>query len=332
MVILAVLATLLVALALSTQLTDAGLDSQRLADFTLSREENYLVARSAFEMGLEVLRSDDNDSDGPGDTWAVGELDVEWEGRKVALRIVDEESRFPLGRLQAAPDKEKPLAEALVRFARKAGLANAEEAVDALLDWTDSDMIRRPSGAEFGDYGRNPVKDSPLDSVAELDSLPAWSRPPALALPPRRAAPTLEDLQGQEPGGELALPTPETQTVGAGEPSTWSDWLTLHSSGKVNVNTAPAEVLMSLDPEVTEVTVQEILSRRQDEAFRSGEDLRQVPGVDADVLFRLEKLVGYRSNTFEIRATVDEPPGRIVLRGIVRRGGGPMKVLWWEVR
>lgn len=337
MVVLAVLATLLVALAIATRLSEAGLDAQRLADYTQAREANYLVARSAFEMGLEVLRSDTNQTDGPGDNWAVGELDVEWEGRKVALRIVDEESRFPLGRLQKAPDQEKVLAEALVRLVRRAGGPAPEESVDRLLDWVDPDLVRRPSGAELGDYGRNRVKDAPLDSVAELQTLPGWSTPPALPAPRRRPPPPLESLKGATPGGDLelpetGLPTPGPQTPGAPETSDWSDWLTVHSSGKINVNTAAPELLTSLDPGMTEVTVQEIVNRRQDEAFQGGDDLRQVPGVDADLLFRLEKLVGYESRNFEIRAAVGEPPGRVVLRGVVRRGGGPMKVLFWEVQ
>lgn len=339
MVILAVLATLLVALALSTQLTDAGVDADRLMDYVAAREANYMVARSAVEMGMEVIRADDNDSDGPEDTWAVGELNVEWEGKGVALRITDEESRFPLNRLMAKPDSEQALAAALLSFTRKAGVQNPEEAVDGLLDWTDPDLIRRPSGAEFGDYGKERVKDAPLDSLFELLRLPSWNTPPALPAPRRRPAPKLEDLGGPEPTGEFRdapglgnLAPPETETMGGSTTSEWADWLTLHSSGKINVNTAPPELLMSLDPDVTDVTVQEIVQRRTDKAFTGGDQLREVPGIDADLLFRLETMVGYRSNTFEIRAVVAEPPGAITLRAVVRRGGGPMRVLWWEVQ
>lgn len=339
MVILAVLATLLVALAISTQLTDAGVDADRMMDFVAAREANYQVARSAVEMGMEVVRADDNDTDGPDDTWAVGELNVEWEGKAVALRITDEESRFPLNRLLAKPDSEKDMADALLSFARKAGVTNAEEAVDGLLDWSDPDLIRRPSGAEFGDYGKERVKDAPLDSLFELLRLPSWNQPPALPAPRRRPAPKLDDLDGPEPTGDLGGDTgfgaskiPETETQGGSTSSEWADWLTLHSSGKMNVNTAPPELLMSLDPDITDVTVQEIVQRRTDKAFSSSDQLREVPGIDADLLFRLETMVGYRSNTFEIRAVVDEPPGAITLRAVVRRGGGPMKVLWWEVQ
>lgn len=339
MVILAVLATLLVALAIATQLTDAGVDADRMMDYVAAREANYQVARSAVEMGMEVIRADDNDSDGPEDTWAVGQLDVEWEGKAVSLRITDEESRFPLNRLLARPDNEKALADALLSFTRKAGIANPEEAVDGLLDWCDPDLIRRPSGAEFGDYGKERVKDAPLDSLFELLRLPSWTARPGLPEPRRRPAPKLEDLRGLEPTGEFQTPAlgrgpkiPETETMGGSTTSEWADWLTLHSSGKINVNTAPAPLLMSLDPDITDVAVQEIVQRRTDKAFTASDQLREIPGIDADLLFRLDAVLGYRSNTFEIRAVVDEPPGAITLRAIVRRGGGPMRVLWWEVQ
>ena len=335
MVILAVLATLLVAMVLSAQLADAGLESQRLVDHAVARDSNYLVARSALEMGMEVLRADNNDTDGPGDTWAVGELDIEWEGRPVSLRIVDEDSRFPLDRLQEDPDGEEGaiLAEALARLVRRAGSPVPQAAVDQFLDWTDADSTRRPEGAEYGDYGRNRVKNGPLDSLSELSFLPAWEQPPALPAPTRRPPPQMEGLKGLRPGGRLTpTPRPGQKTLGALPTSDWADWLTLHSSGRINVNTAPAQLLMSLDPDLTEVTVQEIVKRRQDQALKGGDDLRQVPGMDADLLFRLEKVLGYRSNTFEIRATVKKPPGNITLTAIVRRGGGPMRVLWWEVK
>ncbi len=334
MVMLSILATLLVALVLSTQLTDAGLDAQRLMDHAQARETNYLVARSAIEMGMEVLRADDNDADGPGDMWAVGELDIEWEGHPVSLRIVDEESRFPLGRLQADPDREPApeMAKALVRLTRLAGLPNPEGAVDQLLDWVDADQARRPEGAEWGDYGSRPVKDAPLDSLSELEALPAWSQLPALPPPQRRGAPKMEEVQGAGPTGDLKASVPETQTLGAVASSQWSDWLSLRSSGLVNVNTAPPQLLLSLDPDLSEVTVQEIVRRRQDEAFKSSQELREVPGMDADLLFRLERMLGYRSNTFEIRAVVKEPPGSITVKAVVQRGQGPIRVLWWEVQ
>ncbi len=333
MVILAVLATLLVALALSAGLTDAGLEAQRLLDHAVARERNYLVARSAVELGLEVLRADDNDTDGPQDPWAVGEVDLEWEGRRVVLRIVDEESRFPLGRLQDAPDDETGLllAQSLERLVRRSGLPDPLAAVHQLLDWVDPDPIRRPRGGELGDYGQNPVKDGPLDSLAELAFLPSWSQAPALPAPRRRPPPQLEGLEKAQASQEIRVRVPGPQTLGAGASSEWSDWLSLRSNGRININTAPAELLGSLDPDLGEVAVGEILNRREQEAFASGEDLRRVPGVDADLAFRLERVLGYRSETFEIRATVDHPPGSVTLQAVFRRGQGPMRVLWWEV-
>jgi general secretion pathway protein K len=334
MVILAVLAILLVAMAICAGLTDSGLEAQRLMDHAAAREANYLVARSAIELGMEVLRADDNDTDGPQDPWAVGEVNLEWEGRQVTLRLVDEESRFPLGRLQAAPDDESGqlLAQALERLLRRAGMPDATAAVQQLLDWVDPDPIRRPRGAELGDYGQQPVKDGPLDSLAELKFLPAWEQAPGLAAPKRPPPPQLEGLEEAQASDEIRLVVPGPETMGSGVSSEWSDWLSLHSNGKTNINTAPPELLLSLDPDLGQVTVDEIIRRRQQEAFASSDDLRRVPGVDADLAFRLEKVLGYHSDTFEIRATIDHPSANLTLKAVVRRGQGPMQVLWWEVQ
>lgn len=323
MVMVAVLGMLLVAAVLVTQLSDAGTAVDRLVSYTRAREQNYLIARSVLEMGLELIRADDNDADGPGDTWAIGEQATEWQGHLVRLGILDEESRFPLGSLMENPDDEK-LRASLIRLARRAGL-DAEKAVDSLLDWVDADGTPRSSGSEASPDGRVPVKNAPLDSLAELRFLPLWT-PPALPRPLPYAPEGLMEQAGLEPT-PTATPRPAASPPAA---SQWSDWLSLYSSGKVNINTAPPELLASLDEEMTDVTVQEIVSRRQEELFHGAQDLQRVPGINSDLLFRLQEQVAFTSRTFTVRASIDDLPGRVTVRAVVRRGQ-KMTVLLWQV-
>ncbi len=81
-------------------------------------------------------------------------------------------------------------------------------------------------------------------------------------------------------------------------------FLTLWSFGKVNVNTAPEEVLTSLDEELDEVVVERILRRRSKEPFRRVEDLVLVDGVTFDTLYRIRDLIDVSSRVFRIEATV----------------------------
>ncbi|MBI3928601.1 MAG: general secretion pathway protein GspK [Armatimonadetes bacterium] len=348
MVIVAVLGMLIVALVLSAQLGDAWVATQALQRYQLGKETNYQVARSAFELALQLLMVDDNDSDGPQDLWALGVQEMVWEGRTLQLEIRDEASRFPLRPLmepQEEPSGPTPgeapepagdesqnqrvqLEGALARLLDQAGLPG-QDAVNALLDWTDPDDQSRPGGGET--YATLRVKNAPLDSLAELQYLHHWELPqlpPPLPLDGGRAleaaravdlAFSIREEKGEEREGEVLA-------------SAWSDWLTLWSEGNVNVNTAPAEILSALDERMNDAIVQEIVSVRQKQALEKEEDLQSIAGIDADLAFRLNRVVCYQSEIFRIRVVVNSTPGRVQLNAVVDRSGDKPRVLLWEVR
>lgn len=103
------------------------------------------AARSAVEMGLDLLLTDSNDYDGTADGWAqTGEkawrdrLAGAFPGMDVTLSIWDEGSRINLNTAD----------EGLLKRLFK----NDPVAVDSLLDWRDLDSDARPSGAEQSFY------------------------------------------------------------------------------------------------------------------------------------------------------------------------------------
>lgn len=103
------------------------------------------AARSAVEMGLDLLLTDSNDYDGTADGWAqTGEkawrdrLKGAFPGMDVTLSIWDEGSRINLNTAD----------EGLLKRLFK----NDPVAVDSLLDWRDLDSDARPSGAEQSFY------------------------------------------------------------------------------------------------------------------------------------------------------------------------------------
>lgn len=223
---------------------------------------------------------------------------------------------------------------ALQRLVERAGLP-PKEAVAALQDWVDTDDEIRDGGAEQGSYPTLRIKNGPLDSVEEVYLIARWG-PPTLP-PPESLQPGTETLAQASKmkasfAGQPAAPgvTQQVQTLSGG--SDWSDWLTLWSAGKVNLNTAPREVLRCLDAGMTDAILESFIAARQGKVFKTQEDLKKIPGIDADLAFRLSKVAGYKSRYFRIRVVVDDEPGRVALEAVVQRSDNKvMKVVYWRL-
>jgi len=348
MVIILVLGMVIVAITLSTTFS---LDTNELDAFqrqAYSKEANYQVARSAFELGLALLRSDDTDVDGAEDIWASGPQEMTWEGRLLRLEVEDEERRFPINALvpEALPqgaifkpsEEQDALAKALVRFLDAQGLSG-QSATYALVDWMDQDTVPTVGGAEVGRDPAYPVKNARLDSLNELTYIRDWVRPTGPPpVPLLGGLPAQGGLGGQDSTADIETVASDAEDF-SDQPgseqqvnqSNWSDWLSLHSEGKININTAPREILLALDEEMTDALVEEIVSKRQEGSFSGEEDLRQIPGIDEDLLFRLGRLIRYNSQYFRVRIRVSSPPGPINIEAVVLRDKKNPKVVRWEV-
>ncbi len=372
MILTMVLAAIIIAFTIATRMAEVGQETQRLMDYTQFRENNYLMARSAVEMGMELLRQDTGDTDSLQDFWAAGEMTLEWEGRPVTVSIVDEESKFPLSAMQRNPDDCDYLTKALSRFMVNAGVTSGPQAVDQFLDWVDSDSIRRSQGAEQADYTDNRrFKDGPCDSLYEVLALPAWTELPRYRS--RRRTTTASEVglnvsgdvsgvsgvsgeaeSGPAPQSEISGEFAHSGTgesrfssdsfkltipggdggTGTNEYSPWSDWMSVCSSGKVNINTAPREILRCLDEDLTDTLVAEIDNRRQSSAFEKEDlsELREVTGFNEDLRSRLKNFICVKSKVFEIQAVVHSRPGTVALKAYVDRSDGSLRVIRWEVK
>ncbi|MBQ7503452.1 general secretion pathway protein GspK [bacterium] len=351
MILMAVLGAILIAIAISAHMTEVGVDATELYKYTSERENNYQMARSAVEMGYALLKSDTNGSDNLNEAWAAGSVSLVWEGKHVTVSVVDEESKFPLSAMQKNPDSCEYLQKALVRLFEYGGLQSGEEACDRFLDWTDPDSVRRAQGGEGPDYAANMlIKDGPLDCIKELLALPGWQERPHYVN--HRAQQVLQSTVGgaavasagasSESGGEFSseeselpnysLSVPEAQTQGLSAESPWEDWVTVCSSGKININTAPLEVLRCLDADMTQTLVQEIDSHRRSSPFSRTDELNNVTGMDADLLFRIQDYLCVKSTYFSVDAEVLAAPGRVKLHTVVKRDGGTVKPVYWEIQ
>ncbi len=75
---------------------------------------------------------------------------------------------------------------------------------------------------------------------------------------------------------------------------------TVFSSGKININTANAYILMALDPRIDQTLANRIIDRRAREPFRKVEDLLFVDGFNFDILYAIRDLVDVKSRYFHI--------------------------------
>jgi type II secretory pathway component PulK len=229
------------------------------------------------------------------------------------------------------PDQQIYL-DCLQRLVERNGLPG-REAVASLMDWADADDQVREGGAEQGSYAQVRVKNGPLDSVEELLLLSRWGQP---TLPPpvplQAGQATLQEAsKNKVPFEALNTVQPNQSANQSGAAlangSQWNDWVTLWSNGKVNLNTAPLEVLRCLDSRWNEAAIQELINSRSRKAMKTAEDLKKIPGIDQDLSFRLLKVSGFKSSHFRIRAIVEgQPgsttsgqPGRLGLEAVVKR-------------
>jgi len=101
--------------------------------------------------------------------------------------------------------------------------------------------------------------------------------------------------------------------------------------GRINVNTAAREVLLTL-PRMTEEIAESIINRREsaDGAIESVGDLFRNGMVKEDVFKALAESATVRSNVFEIRSSAVTSSGvRKTIVAVVDRGSEPMTVLYW---
>ena len=127
----------------------------------------------------------------------------------------------------------------------------ADTIVDSILDWIDTDDLYRLNGAESEYYQSLPnpykAKNGRLDTLEELLL-----------------------IKGMSP--DILFGTKERKGL--------INFVTIYSTTmRVNINTAPKEVLMSL-PGITEDIVNKIIEQREVAEFKSIRDFQTITGID----------------------------------------------------
>lgn len=166
-------------------------------------------------------------------------------------------------------------------------LGYGEELADCLKDWIDRDKIPSPYGAEdyyYESLGYKP-SNAPMKTINELYYVKDFS----------------EDVVKK-----------------------LKRYLTVYGSGKVNVNSAPKKVLLSLSNEMTEDVADSIIEARP---IKRIEDLKDVPGMDKELYYEILPLITNRCNYFKVEVTASYGGATATVEAYTTRN----RILEWKV-
>ena len=268
-----------------------------------------LVAEAGIAAARVALRedADDNTYDTLDEIWSRPVPPIDLGEGTIHIVVEDEERKININRLVLAngnaPDDQR-----LAVFRRLLEILEIDPSLaDAVVDWLDNDEEPRVGGAESAYYLSRKfpykAKNDLFDTVEELRLV-------------RGVTP--EVFKKIRP------------------------FITVYSEeGKVNINTAPVQVLMALSAgedaaeagEITEASAKEIMEYRKDTPFQKIEEIRNVSPFLSDLYLRtrFRDLLEVRGTAFHIRSTGEFAGTSRVIDSVGTRAGKAIQWRYWRV-
>lgn len=308
---IALLVTLLIlvlVLALAHEVFRIGSQSAQTGAYGRDSIRCILLAEGGTGAARIALRVDarDNQYDTLDEIWSRAALPITLGDGEVTVSIEDEERKIDLNRIML-PNGNAPDDRRLAVFQRLLDILAIDRAVaDAVVDWLDNDESPRVGGAESSYY---------------------------LGLPnPYRAKNDLFDTVG-----ELRLVRGVTDEIY----EKLRPFVTVSSSGMVNINTAPKEVLMSLSAgtdlaeggAIDAKTADEIIEYRKDHPFTTVSQIGNVSPFLRDLYARtlIRNLADTRSTYFHVRSSGDVGGTVRTIDAIGIRAGNEVQWRFWRI-
>jgi type II secretory pathway component PulK len=342
--LLVVLIVLMIVAVVATDLAQRA----RIQSFLASNARNDLAVAEAARGWVEVVKArllfdlKENNVDAEGDVWSEDEI-LQAEVGDVSLEVLveDESGKFPIARLMHSDKTVKKLARQqfvrlLVSFRQDTDRSLSESEADQLLD----DLVEYLKREEEGDF---PVADAGKDAPAML-TMDELRYVKGFHDPDDSDARILYDEFREESEEELE----ESEEV---EPIPGLiRFVTLSSEGRININTAPVEVLRCLFKNESDWDKAEaIVAYRTGEGatdtssledsefspFESIEDLTKIDGIDAKTLSENsigDGVVTVSSNVFSITVFARRENLTRQFRTIVKRNPQGFTTLLHEER
>ena len=260
----------------------------------------YYLAKSGVTFAIAVLEDDDKTDqnfDALNENWAQKLPPIPFGDGFVTVEITDENSRINVNKMSTGfgsvnSDNMRAL---MGRFLKQFELE--EDIANAIADWTDQDDFERmPGGAEDNYYGgledSYEAKNKPFDSLQELR--------------------LVKGLEG-ETYNKL------------------HKFLTVHSDGWLNINTAGKEVIMSLSDNLAAEIADEIIAFRAENPFQTKLDFKNNISISEDVYNEIGKFIDVKSNYFSITSSGNVNQSQKTIRAEIMRQNNKTKIVYWRV-
>jgi general secretion pathway protein K len=255
MALLLVLVVVALLTAMLTDLAFSTLVDMRLTETFRDSTRAYYLAKGGINAGRMILQVDDNNYDSLNEPWSKGVINYPVAAGSVTVQIEDLDGRLAINGMVRDNNPQVIMIDRFYRFLVAMQLedqADPAELTAALIDWLDAgdqpytaihtDGLNIPvGGAEELYYRSLPQpygsKNGPLETLQELTMVKGF--------------------------------TPEIV-------KRISPYLAVNETVQVNINTASAEVLMSLDLLIDRDIAQQIIDYRETEPIRNITQLEDV--------------------------------------------------------
>jgi general secretion pathway protein K len=213
------------------------------------------------------------------DPWAKP-MDIPEEQGTLRITVEDENAKLSLNHISGtngtftigSNDPTESYYGTAIRLFKKFNLP-ASDLCDAIADWIDDNEIPHPGGAESKWYTNlkngYEAKNEPLNTVEELALVKGFS------------SETLDKLRP------------------------YITILPVNTDASININTAPKEILTSLDERINDSLADQIIEYRKTTPFKNKYDLAQVPGMTTAISTGLVLRITAKSSIYRIRAEAE---------------------------
>ena len=280
--LLITLLILVLIVALTMEIFHVGARAAQTGAYGRDSIRSALIAEGGTAAAKVALREDakENQYDTLDEVWSRPVPPIELGEGTVLVTVEDEERKLNLNRLVLAngnaPDEQR-----LAVFRKLLSIIDIEPSVaDAVIDWLDNDDSTRIGGAESSYYLSLPypyrAKNDLFDTLEELRLVRGMTRDKFEKIKP---------------------------------------FVTVYSSGLVNINTAPKEILMALSAgqdeadggEINASTADQIIAYRKEQPFQIARDLGNVNPALRDLYdrTRFRDLIDIKSTVFHVRSSGD---------------------------
>lgn len=295
MVLLLVVAVVGMLSVLLTEFAFSSLIDLRLAETYRDSTRAYYLARGGIRAGQMILREGDPDYDARNELWGSGVTGFPVGEGSISIGIEDLDGRLALNALVAGNNPQTEQKERFTRLFAGLGMDSPGDLTAALIDWLDS-------GDEL--YERDGAVGAESSSYLGLDP-PYRARNAAMA--------SLEEIS------LVKGFTPEV--VEKIRP-----FVTLHGDMRINLNTAPPEVIATLyfneDQPLSLDDAREIVAARELKPFRGSDEFTTAfPSLAAllPVSGQLDYALKFKSDLYRIRSQAWINDGTRTVTAVVRK-------------